>query len=72
MRPFLIQLRMQRHESNSLAVAEFLDSHPNVARAKHPQLATHPQHALAKRMLGDRYSGMIALYLKGGREEAGK
>ena len=69
---FVSQLRMQRHEENSLRAARFLETHPAVERVKHPQLTSHPEHELAKRMIGDRYCGMIALYLKGGDQEARK
>ena len=62
---------MQRHESSSLKVAKFLEGHHKaVEKVKHPMLESHPQHDLAKKMLGDRYCGMIALYLKGGNETA--
>ncbi|MEE4279538.1 MAG: PLP-dependent aspartate aminotransferase family protein [Halieaceae bacterium] len=43
--------RMALHQSNGLAVARFLDGHPKIRRVMHPGLASHPQHALAKRQL---------------------
>ncbi|XP_020285037.1 putative cystathionine gamma-lyase 2 [Pseudomyrmex gracilis] len=59
-----LELRMQRHMKNSLAVAKFLESHPHVERVIHPYLPSHPQHELAlKQTTG--HSGMISFYLKG-------
>src|SRR5919201_4452154 len=40
-----LEIRMQRHCSNALAVAEFLEGHPKVERVHYPGLASHPQHA---------------------------
>jgi len=42
-------VRMERHNSNGQAIAEFLESHKKVKRVIYPGLASHPQHALAKR-----------------------
>ncbi|KAL6433414.1 hypothetical protein ACFW04_006514 [Cataglyphis niger] len=59
-----LELRMQQHMKNSLAVAKFLESHPCVERVFHPYLPSHPQHELAlKQTTG--HSGMISFYLKG-------
>jgi cystathionine beta-lyase/cystathionine gamma-synthase len=55
-------LRMQRHESNALAVAHFLETHPKVERVLYPGLPTHPQHDLAKRQMRG-FSGMLSVYL---------
>jgi O-succinylhomoserine sulfhydrylase len=41
-------LRMDRHASNALALAEALEKHPDVKQVKYPFLASHPQHELAK------------------------
>ena len=62
-----LHLRMARHAANALAVAQWLERQPKVARLVYPGLPTHPQHAVAQRqMLG--YSGMITFELKGGFE----
>ena len=42
------ELRMQRHNENGLAVAEFLQSHPRVERVYYPGLPSHPSYAIAK------------------------
>jgi cystathionine beta-lyase/cystathionine gamma-synthase len=44
-----LAVRMDRHNSNGMAVAKFLESHKKVKRTIYPGLASHPQHDLAKR-----------------------
>jgi len=61
-----LALRMERHCANALAVAEFLEAHPKVARVHYPGLASHPQKALADRQMQGRYGGMVTAVLKGG------
>ena len=57
-----LALRMERHSSNGLAIAEYLEAHPKVTHVYYPGLATHPQHALAgKQMRG--FGGMVAFDL---------
>lgn len=46
-----LPVRLKQHEASGLRVAEFLASHPGVARVLHPGLASHPQHALARRQM---------------------
>src|SRR5688500_5030923 len=46
-----LPLRMDRHQQNALAAAQFLEGHPAVARVHYPGLASHPQHGLARRQL---------------------
>jgi cystathionine beta-lyase/cystathionine gamma-synthase len=65
-----LALRMQRHCENGLALAQWLEKHPKVARVHYPGLRSHPQHALAKRQMHGRYGGMITIELKGGLKES--
>jgi cystathionine gamma-lyase len=66
-----LHLRMERHSTNALRVAEYLESHPKVQRVIYPGLPSHPQHATAvKQMKKGYYSGMIGVTLKGGLEQA--
>jgi cystathionine beta-lyase/cystathionine gamma-synthase len=44
-----LAVRMERHNSNGMAVAKFLEGHPKVKRVIYPGLASHPQHEIAKR-----------------------
>jgi len=57
------ELRMQRHNENGLALAQFLENHPRVERVYYPGLASHPYHKLAtKTMCG--YGGLVTFKLK--------
>lgn len=64
-----LPLRMARHNANGLAVATWASTHPAVARAHYPGLASHPDHAVASRVL-DGYGGMVGIELAGGAEAA--
>jgi cystathionine beta-lyase/cystathionine gamma-synthase len=44
-----LAVRMDRHNSNGMAVAAFLEKHPKVKRVIYPGLKSHPQHEVAKR-----------------------
>jgi len=46
-----LAVRMEQHDKNGRAVAEFLDSHKKVKRVFYPGLKSHPQHELAKRQM---------------------
>lgn len=59
-----LELRMQQHMKNGLAIAKFLESHPQVEKVIHPYLPSHPQHELALKQTSG-YSGMISFYIKG-------
>jgi methionine-gamma-lyase len=61
-----LELRMQRHSANALSLATFLERHPKVDRMHYPGLATHPQHALARRQLPMGFGGMLAFEVEGG------
>jgi methionine-gamma-lyase len=58
-------LRVERGCSNALAVAQFLEKHPKVAKVHYPGLKSHPDHALAKRQM-QGFGSMLAFDLKGG------
>jgi O-acetylhomoserine (thiol)-lyase len=60
-----LPLRMERHCSNALQVAQFLRSHPAVAWVNYPGLPDHPQHALLMRQMRGA-SGLLAFGVKGG------
>jgi len=67
-----LALRMERHCSNALTIARFLESHPRVERVHYPGLESHPQHALAKRQMQGRYGGIVTAVLRGTLEESKK
>jgi methionine-gamma-lyase len=64
-----LALRMERHNSNALAVAEFLAQHPKVVAVHYPGLPAHPQHELAQRQMNG-FGGMVAFDVGG--VEAGR
>ena len=57
-----LPLRMAQHNANALALAEYLEGHPKVARVHYPGLASHPEHALARRQMRG-FGGMVAFEL---------
>ncbi|ATW23427.1 trans-sulfuration enzyme family protein [Candidatus Formimonas warabiya] len=62
-----LEVRVQKHCANAMAVAKYLEAHPKVDRVYYPGLPSHPQHELAKRQMND-FGGMITFELKGGLE----
>ena len=62
-----LPLRMERHCSNALAVAQFLKTDARVAWVNYPGLEDHPQHALMRRQMRGA-SGLLAFGVKGGAE----
>jgi cystathionine beta-lyase/cystathionine gamma-synthase len=55
-----LHVRMERHNSNGLAVARFLEGHAGVDRVLYPGLPSHPQHDLARRQMRG-FSGMVSV-----------
>lgn len=64
-----LAVRMDRHCSNALQVATFLEQHPRVSRVHYPGLASDPGHAIAAGQMRD-FGGMVSFHLVGGRQEA--
>jgi cystathionine beta-lyase/cystathionine gamma-synthase len=58
-----LAIRMERHNQSALALAQWLEAHPKVARVHYPGLESHPQHALARRQMRGG-GGMISMDLK--------
>lgn len=63
-----LPLRMERHASNALAVATWLESHPRVERVNYPFLTSHPRHTLARRQMKNG-GGMVSMFLKGSEQQ---
>jgi cystathionine beta-lyase/cystathionine gamma-synthase len=61
-----LSVRVERQSANALALARFLETHGAVARVYYPGLASHPQHALAKRLLPGPAGPMLSFDLQGG------
>jgi cystathionine beta-lyase/cystathionine gamma-synthase len=58
-----LPLRVERHSTNAAALAHLLAEHPAVETVYYPGLPGHPQHALAGRLVGDRFGGMLTFGL---------
>lgn len=56
--------RMEAHCRNAMAVADYLSSHPKVARVHYPGLATHPDYPVAKKQMRG-FGGMVAVEVAG-------
>jgi O-acetylhomoserine (thiol)-lyase len=63
-----LPLRMARHIENTARIVRFLAAHPAVARVNHPDVESHPDHALAKRLYPRGASAILSFELAGGRE----
>jgi cystathionine beta-lyase/cystathionine gamma-synthase len=57
-----LPIRMERHNSNTLALAQFLESHPKVSAVHYPGLPSHPQHDLARRQMRG-FGGLLAFQM---------
>ncbi|HUK09131.1 MAG TPA: O-acetylhomoserine aminocarboxypropyltransferase [Stellaceae bacterium] len=66
-----LPLRMARHMENTRGVLDFLGKNEAVAWVLHPDLPSHPDHALARRLLPSGAGSMVSFGVKGGRA-AGK
>lgn len=66
-----LALRMERHSTNALAVAHFLEKQDAIEWVRYPGLASHPSHAIAKKLLTKGFGATVVFELKGG-EDAGK
>src|SRR5690606_22576136 len=62
-----LAVRMERHCQNALAIARYLEAHPDVVCVKYPFLSSHPQFELAKRQMRHG-GGLVTFELKGGLE----
>lgn len=67
-----LQLRVERHNENALAVAKWLQRHPGVAWVRYPGLEGDPAQDRAKRYFGGRGGGIVTFGVKGGREAGRK
>ena len=64
-----LPLRMERHVANTRRVVEFLAGQAMVARVGYPELETHPDHALARRLLPRGCGAVFSFDLKGSRQQ---
>lgn len=59
-------LRIERHSSNAARLAALLSAHPAIENVSYPGLPAHPEHALARSLVGDRFGGMLSIDFRGG------
>src|SRR2546426_11109707 len=62
-------IRVKHQNASALRIAQFLESHPSVAKVNYPGLDNHPQHKRAQRLF-DGYGGMMSFELHGGVDAA--
>ncbi|HEX2608910.1 MAG TPA: PLP-dependent transferase, partial [Flavisolibacter sp.] len=62
-----LEVRMERHASNALYIAQSLEGHPQIRSVRYPFLPSHPQHAIAIKQMTDG-GGIVCFELKGGLE----
>jgi len=65
-----LPLRMRQQCTSAAALADRLAAHPRIARVMYPGLATHPGHQIAARQMHGGFGAMLALCVRGGRDEA--
>ena len=65
-----LPLRMERHCQNALAVAQFLEQHPQVSWINYPGLPQHQSHELAKKYYRGGFGALLTFGIKGGQEPA--
>ena len=63
--------RMRGHCANGMALAKYLESHPQIETVYYPGLASHPQHDIARQQMSD-FGGMLSILVKGGEAKAKK
>ena len=65
-------MRVERHVSNALELATWLEKHPAVEYVNYPGLKSSPYHALATKYLKRGFGGVLSFKLKGDAEKADK
>lgn len=65
-----LSLRMERHATNALALAQWLENHPRVAYVNYPGLKSSPFHNMAQKYLKKGFGGMLSFKIKGDAQAA--
>lgn len=60
-----LALRMEKHCSNALQIAQYLENHTKIEKVYYPGLSSHNQHELAKKQMANKFGGVISFVLKG-------
>jgi cystathionine gamma-synthase len=64
-----LAVRMERHSSNALTIARYLETHPAIEKVYYPGLESHPGHELAKAQMS-AFGGMLSVAFTGGESAA--
>lgn len=64
-----LSLRVDRHNSNALKIANWLDGHAKVRNVIYPGLASHPSHQVANRYLQNGYGSVLSFEVNGSKEQ---
>ena len=67
-----LAVRMDRHCSNALAVAEFLEQHDSVSWVNYPGLKSHPDNHLVNKYMNGKASSVMSFGIKGGIKAGGE
>jgi len=67
-----LSLRVQRSAENTLALAQWLESHPKVETVSYPGLPTDAKHAMAKKYLKNGFGAVLSFSLKGNKKETSR
>ncbi|MFV0209000.1 O-acetylhomoserine aminocarboxypropyltransferase/cysteine synthase [Empedobacter falsenii] len=65
-----LSLRVQKHLDNTLEIARWLESHPQVEKVNYPGLISSPSHQLAKKYLENGFGSVLSFVIKGNAEQA--
>ena len=65
-----LSLRVQRHVDNTLELAKWLESHPQVEKVNYPGLESSPYHTLAKKYLKNGFGAVLSFEIKGDKQNA--
>jgi cystathionine gamma-synthase len=66
-----LSLRMQRHGENGLRVARWLEAHPRIRRVWYPGLESHPDHAVARRLMRG-FGGVVTFEVDGDLDDTSR
>lgn len=58
-------IRMEKHNTNAIALANFLNNHPKIEKVYYPGLSSHPSHAIAKKQMVNGFGGMMSILIAG-------
>jgi O-acetylhomoserine (thiol)-lyase len=67
-----LSLRVERHVQNTLALAQWLEKNPNVAKVSYPGLESSPHYKNAQKYLKKGAGAVLSFEIKGGKENATK